>query len=86
MSKKISFALVSREDGGGKEEILMIGARDSTPLRVQSKLNAFIAHTFSEIVRAQQSITDEEEKTGEKFKFAQTLALYSREMKNGKLD
>lgn len=49
--------------------------------KLQSKLDVFIADTFSEIIARGQSIADEEIKTAEKFHLAKTLKFYLKEMK-----
>lgn len=45
-------------------------------LKLHSKLDVFIADTFSEIIRRQQSIADDEIKSAEKFHFALHLKNY----------
>lgn len=56
-------------------------ALSESELKLQSKLDVYIADTFSEIVRLGQSIADEEIKTAEKFYLAVNLKNYLQEMK-----
>lgn len=55
---------------------------DESIIKIQSSLDVVIADVFSEIIRTQQNIGDDEIKGSEKFYFAQTLATYLKEMKN----
>ena len=56
-------------------------ALSESDLKLQSKLDVYIADTFSEIVRLGQSIADDEIRTAEKFHLALNLKNYLQEMK-----
>lgn len=73
MIEKI-YLCVAAEDGARLEI-------KTSELKLQSKLDVLIADTFSEIVFAQQSINDDESRTAEKFRLAQNLNNYLKEMK-----
>lgn len=55
---------------------------DESIIKISSGLDVVIADTFSEIVRFQQSITDSEIRSTEKFLFALNLKNYLKEMQN----
>ncbi len=73
MIEKISICAVN-ESG---ETITL----DESIIKISSGLDVVIADVFSEIVRTQQNIDDEEIRASEKFYFAQTLSIYLKEMK-----